>query len=59
MEIPKDQIEQAPSFGSKVRAEFIEGMGKINEKFVIILNINQVLEVEEMFSLSEKVTEEN
>lgn len=52
LEIPSSEIEPAPSFGADIRADFIEGMGKINEKFVIILNVDQVLSVEEMASLT-------
>jgi chemotaxis signal transduction protein len=29
----------APSFGTNIRTDFIAGMGKVNGKFVIILNI--------------------
>jgi purine-binding chemotaxis protein CheW len=36
------QIEPAPRIGSSVRAEFIRGMGKRDERFVIILDIDRV-----------------
>ena len=55
LEIPPDKVEPAPAFGAKVRADFIKGMGKVNEKFVIILNINSVLAVEEMANLTAAV----
>jgi purine-binding chemotaxis protein CheW len=51
LEISANEIEPAPSFGANIRADFIDGMGKINGKFVIILNIHQVLSVEEMATL--------
>lgn len=51
LEIPAAEIEPPPSFGAKIRADFIDGMGKVNGKFVIILNIRQVLSVEEMAML--------
>lgn len=53
LDIPTDQIEPPPSFGTRIRADFIHGMGKVNGKFVIILKISQVLSVEEMAALSE------
>ena len=31
--------------------DFISGMGKINSKFVIILNVNRVLSIAEMSNL--------
>ncbi|MDO8208612.1 MAG: chemotaxis protein CheW [Gallionella sp.] len=52
LEISAGEIEPVPSFGANIRAEFIDGMGKINGKFVIILNIHQVLSVEEMSTLA-------
>jgi purine-binding chemotaxis protein CheW len=48
LEIPDSEIEAAPSFGAAVRSEFIEGMGKVNGRFVIILNVNAALSVDDM-----------
>jgi purine-binding chemotaxis protein CheW len=52
LEIPASEIEAAPSFGANIRADFIAGMGKINGKFVIILNIQHVLSMDDMASLA-------
>ena len=41
LEIASSEIEQAPSFGTKIRPDFIEGIGKVNGKFVILLNVNR------------------
>lgn len=51
LEIASDQIEPVPSIGTHVRTDFIDGMGKVNDKFVIILNVNQVLSADEMAEL--------
>ena len=51
LEIASAQIEPVPSFGTQVRTDFIDGMGKVNDKFVIILNVNQVLSADEMAEL--------
>jgi len=53
LEIPRTEVEQAPSFGAKIRADFIRGMGKINGKFVIILAVNHVLSIDEMAMLGQ------
>jgi len=53
LEIPAADIEPPPAFGAKVRADFINGMGKVNDKFVIILNADNVLSVDEMAMLSQ------
>lgn len=58
LEIPSMDIEPAPQFGAKIRADFIEGMGKIDGKFVIILNIQQVLSVDEMATLAAVAVDE-
>jgi purine-binding chemotaxis protein CheW len=51
LEIARSQIEPVPSFGTQVRTDFIDGMGKVDGKFVIILNVNQVLSADEMAEL--------
>ncbi|HEU0188926.1 MAG TPA: chemotaxis protein CheW [Gallionella sp.] len=53
LEIHRADIEQAPSFGARIRSDFIHGMGKIAGKFVIILNVNQVLSIDEMAMLGQ------
>ena len=52
IEISAKEIEPPPSFGAKIRADFILGMGKVAGKFVIILNIMKVLSTEEIALLS-------
>jgi purine-binding chemotaxis protein CheW len=53
LEIPRAEIEPPPSFGARVRADFIHGMGKVAGKFVIILDVNRVLSIEEMAVLGQ------
>lgn len=52
LDIPAEQIEPAPSFGAKIRADFIRGMGKVDGRFVIILNVDYVLSLDEMAELA-------
>ena len=51
LEIPRNEIEPPPAFGTKIRVDFIYGMGKVMGKFVIILNANKVLSVDELSML--------
>jgi purine-binding chemotaxis protein CheW len=51
--IAEADIEPAPGFGAKIRTDFIEGMGKVNGKFVILLNVSQVLSVQELGALNQ------
>jgi purine-binding chemotaxis protein CheW len=48
LEIAASDIEAAPSFGAKIRSDFIEGIGKVNGKFVILLNVNRILSTQEI-----------
>ena len=43
LEIAAADIEPTPSFGSGIRTDFIRGMGKIDNRFVIVLNVDKVL----------------
>lgn len=53
LEIADDDVEPPPSFGSKLRNDFVSGMGKINGEFVIILDINHVLSIDELSLMTE------
>jgi purine-binding chemotaxis protein CheW len=53
LEIPRSEIEPPPAFGAKIRVDFMAGMGKVAGKFVIILNANKVLSVDELSMLGE------
>lgn len=51
LEIGAEDIEPAPSFGTRIRADFIQGMGKVSGKFVIILSVNRVLSLDDLAAL--------
>lgn len=48
LEIPDSAIEPPPTFGASIRTDFIHGLGKVEGKFVILLNADQVLSLEEL-----------
>lgn len=52
LEIPRSEIEPPPTFGAKIRADFIQGMGKVEGHFVIILNVDRVLSPQEITMLA-------
>jgi purine-binding chemotaxis protein CheW len=52
IDIAPSEIEKAPQFGARIRSEFISGMGKVNGKFVILLNTDQVLSVSELEAMA-------
>ncbi len=53
LEIAAADIEPPPAFGANIRADFIAGMGKVNGRFVIILDAMRVLSVEEMATIAD------
>jgi purine-binding chemotaxis protein CheW len=42
IDMEPEQIEPAPRIGTKLNTEFIVGMGKHNEQFMMILDIDKV-----------------
>ena len=43
LQIPAADIEPPPAFGTGIRAEFIAGMGRVNGRFVILLDVGKAL----------------
>lgn len=52
LEIPPEQIEPAPSFGTRLRTDFIAGMGRMEGRFVIILDLARVLSLDELAGIA-------
>lgn len=52
LEIAAGDIEPAPGFGTRLRTDFIAGMAKVDGRFVILLDIDRVLSMDEMAALS-------
>jgi purine-binding chemotaxis protein CheW len=52
IDIDGADIEPPPSFGAHIRPDFIRGMGKINNAFVIMLQLDTVLSVDDMSRLA-------
>ena len=48
IELEPDQIEPAPKIGTQLRTEFIKGIGKRDNEFIMILDIDRVFSGEEL-----------
>jgi purine-binding chemotaxis protein CheW len=48
VDLGAEQIKPAPKIGAKLDTEFITGMGKQNDKFIIILDIDKVFSTSEL-----------
>jgi purine-binding chemotaxis protein CheW len=55
VDIGQQDIEPPPNFGVGIRPDFINGMAKRDDRFVILLNVNRVLSVDEMAALGHTV----
>lgn len=56
LEIPRRDIDPSPSFGASIRGDFIEGIATINERFAILLNVEQALSVSELSAMAESAS---
>jgi len=52
LDIAASDIEPAPSFGARIRAEFIQGVGKVRGKFVLLLDVDRALSLDEIAALA-------
>ncbi len=53
IELKAQQLEPAPSLGTRVDNRFIRAMGKLDEGFVIVLDMDRVFSGEQMAGLAE------
>ncbi len=51
MDLGPEQIEPAPKIGTGLNTEFIKGMGRHDERFIIILDVDRVFSAEELAAL--------
>ncbi len=55
--IEPDRIEAAPKIGIPIHTEFIYGMGKVNDEFIILLNINKILNSKDLHIIKDQAEE--
>ena len=53
LDIPASDMRNTPGFGAQIRTDFIRNMGKLGEDFVIILDEDRVLSVDELAMVDE------
>ncbi|GLU32620.1 chemotaxis protein CheW [Trinickia caryophylli] len=51
LDIAAADIEPAPAFGAQLRTDFIAGMAKVRERFVILLSVEHVLAIDDLAEL--------
>jgi len=53
IDLPGTEIEDAPAFGAKIRAEFIQGIAKKGDEFIVLLDAEKTLSPIELAHLVE------
>ena len=48
IDLDSEHIEPAPKIGTRLNTDFIKGMGKHNDQFLIILDIEKIFSTEEL-----------
>jgi purine-binding chemotaxis protein CheW len=54
IDIPVSQIEPPPQFGTTIQREFIHGLGKVGSEFIVILEPERALNIDDMIALAER-----
>ncbi|HKK63241.1 MAG TPA: chemotaxis protein CheW [Bacteroidales bacterium] len=57
LEIDEAQVQPPPSIGSKYKSEFIYGMAKVDERFIMLLDMDKVFSADEIVNVKEKTAE--
>lgn len=50
-ELEPEQIEPPPKIGTQLKTDFIKGMGKRDDGFIIVLDVNKVFSSEELLAM--------
>lgn len=48
LDIPVTEIEPPPTFGASIRTDFIQGLGKVSGKLVILLDVEHALAAQDL-----------
>jgi purine-binding chemotaxis protein CheW len=54
IDIAPDAIEPPPQFGTSIQREFIRGLGKVGSEFIVILEPERALNIDDMVALAEQ-----
>lgn len=54
IDIPASQIEPPPTFGTTIDREYIRGLGKVGSDFIVILEPERALNIDDMAALADK-----
>ena len=58
LDLEPEQIESPPRIGTRLRSSYIKGMGKQNERFIIILDIDRIFSADEPEQITGTLTDD-
>lgn len=57
MDIAAGDVQEVPTFGTRIRVDYLQGMAQLGKKFVLLLDIDKVLSADEVQDLTAVATE--
>jgi purine-binding chemotaxis protein CheW len=58
LDIAAADIEPPPAFGARLRSDFIQGVGKVRGKFVLLLDVDRAVALDELAGVADEAAEE-
>jgi len=56
MDIAAGDVQEVPTFGTRIKVDYLQGMAQLGKKFVLLLDIDKVLSADEVQDLSAATT---
>ena len=53
MDIDKEQVEQTPRLGLKLKSQYLLGIARLREEMAMILNLDMIISADEIIALTE------
>ncbi len=57
VDIPENLINRTPEIGFKFKSKYLQGIAQLNDRMVMILNLDAILSTEEVVELQQNLTE--
>jgi len=57
LELKDEEIAESPSIGTKYNSGFIQGMYRMDEHFIMILDIDKIFSVDDIIDVKEQLTQ--
>jgi purine-binding chemotaxis protein CheW len=58
IELSADEIEETPPFGTRIKTDYLLGMGALGKKFCLILDIDKVLSADELLAVTASASDD-